>query len=327
MRDSLRTLCDSFIANRDMLKRHFRMESTYIVPVCAAMLASKGVCPDLETLRKCRDLVRANTGVFSYFRGNITLPVITMLASCDDPEEKIKKITEIYPVLKKYFSRSEYLAYAAAVLADMAETRETDMIAQRGSVIYKRMRKEHPFLTSAEDSVFAVLLAFCTQNDDELIQDMETCYKTLKPVFSYGNYVQAMSHVITLAGGNITESCSKTAEIFHLLSSAGRKYGRYYELSVLAALAILPVSAQEISDAVLDADKFLSQQKGYGFWGLDKKTRLMHAAMLVSYDYSNSSTVSAAAVTATVAMVAAQQAAIAAAIAASSAAAASSSSN
>ncbi len=327
MRDSLRKLCDSFISNRDVLKKFFKTENSYIIPVCASIFASKGITADTDTLKHCKALVKANTGVFSHFRGNAALPVISMLASDSLPDEKINTITEIYSILKQYLSRSEHLAYAAAVLSDMADIREADALAQRACIIYKRMKKEHPFLTSAEDSVFAVLLAFCSQRDDELIRDMESCYKFLKPIFSYGNYVQSMSHVITLAGGNITENCRRTAELFTLLKDAGRKYGRTYELSVLAALAILPVDTASITEDILQADSFLSQQKGYGFWGLDKGTRLMHAAMLVSFDYSQNTAVSAAAVTATISMVAAQQAAICAAITASSAAAAAASSS
>lgn len=324
MRDTLRKLCDNFIANRDMLRRHFRMESTYIVPVCASSLAVKGICPDLETLRKCRYLLRAKTSVFSYFRGNVTLPIIAMLASDNVPEEKIEKIIEIYQILKIYFSRSEYLAYSAAVLSDMTDTDKVENIAQRGRDIYGLMRKEHPFLTSSEDSIFAVLLAFCTQSDKELIDDMELCYRTLKPVFSSGNYVQSMSHVIALAGGDIRENCQKSIELYSELRTLGKKYSKYYELSVLAALAVLPADIRTLAADVAEVDDFLSTQKGYGFWGLPRSTRLMHAAMLVSSDYSACTISDTAAVSATIALIAAQQAATAAAIAASSAAAASS---
>ena len=55
---------------------------------------------------------------------------------------------------------------------------------------------------------------------------------------------------------------------------------------------------------------FLTEQKGYGFFGLDKKTRLMHAAMIVSCDYVKNDNKDVAAMTGTLAAVAAQQAAV-----------------
>ena len=46
----------------------------------------------------------------------------------------------------------------------------------------ERMKKEHPLLTSGEDSIFAVLMAFSDQSDDALLEDMETCYALLRDV-------------------------------------------------------------------------------------------------------------------------------------------------
>ncbi len=320
MRDSLKILCDGFLQNRENIKVHLKGGYGFLNPVCSAMLASKGLFPTPETLLKCRDILRSHAGIFSNLRGNITLPVITMLASSDAPEEKLRKILDIYEILKKYFSKNEFLAYGAAVLSDTIETSEADSVAQRAKTIYKLMKKEHPMITSVEDCVFALLMALSPQSDSELIKDMEICYGILKPVFSYGNYVQAMSHVITLAGGDVRESCQKAMAIYATLCNAGRQYGRYNELSVLAALAVLPVDIQKVSEDILEVDAFLAKQKGYGFWGMDKRTRLMHAAVLVSCDYSQNVAMSAAAVSTTVALFAAQQAAICAAVAASSAA-------
>ena len=81
---------------------------------------------------------------------------------------------------------------------------------------------------------------------------------------------------------------------------------------------------------MIAADDFLTEQKGYGFFGLGRKARLMHAGMLVTSDYlgaGGSAVMHTAAIGGTVSLIAAQQAAMCAAIAASSAAAAASSSS
>lgn len=320
MKESLAKLCDSFIENRDMLKSNFKLESMYITPVCAALLASKKVCPDADTFKNCQKLLKDNTGAFSNFRGYVYLPVISALATDSNPEEKIRKITEIYAILKKYFTRSQYLAYTASVLADMAEISEIDAIAERSKAIFKLMKGNHPFLTSTEDSTFAVLMAFCSQSNEELIHDIETCYSILRSSFSNRDAVQSMSHVIALAGGDVTANAQKAIALYDSLKASGRKYGKSYELAVLAALSVLPVDIETLTEEVLHADSFLAEQKGYGFWGLDKDARLMHAAMLVSFDYAESTAAAAAAITGTVAMVAAQQAALDCAIVAAAAA-------
>ena len=78
----------------------------------------------------------------------------------------------------------------------------------------------------------------------------------------------------------------------------------------------------------MEVDDFLSGQKGYGFFGLGRKQRLMHAGMLVTSDYiGRSDAMNTAAIGGTISLIAAQQAAMCAAIAAASAAAASSGSS
>ena len=79
---------------------------------------------------------------------------------------------------------------------------------------------------------------------------------------------------------------------------------------------------------IMEVDDFLAAQKGYGFFGIGRKQRLMHAGMIVASDYlGESGTMQTAAIGATLSLIAAQQAAMCAAIAASSAAAASSASS
>ena len=93
----------------------------------------------------------------------------------------------------------------------------------------------------------------------------------------------------------------------------------------LASLAMLPVEQSVLVEDIKAVDAFLAEQKGYGFLGLDKKTRLMHAAMIVSCDYIKNDTADIAAMTGAMAVVAAQQAAMCAVIAASAASTAASS--
>ncbi len=124
--------------------------------------------------------------------------------------------------------------------------------------------------------------------------------------------------------------CRRTIDLYNALKVNGCKYGTGYELATLGVLVILPVDLSAIVEDMADVDHFLSEQKGYGFLGLEKKQRLMNAGMLVSSDYIGEAdywAMNTAAIGGTISLIAAQQAAICAAIAASSAAAASASSS
>lgn len=225
----------------------------------------------------------------------------------------------MYGILKREFYGSEYLVLAASVLADMVSEEGAQQMSRKARNIYNRMKKNHPFITSGEDTVYAVLMAVSDKSDEILMEEMEVCYKKLKESFSASNEVQALAHVLAIAEGATEEKCKKVVALYDALRTSEVKYGKYYELVALASLAMLPVELDVLVEDIKAVDAFLAEQKGYGFFGMDKKTRLMHAAMIVSCDYIKSDTADIATMTGTLAAVAAQQAAMCAVIAASAA--------
>ena len=330
MRDSLRTLCDQFIQNRDIMKKVFAMDSSYIYPVCAAIATDKGKVINAEELQKCKDMLKAQTGVFSTFRGNSRAATITMLAADANPEEKLVKTLIIYDLFKKHFWANEYLPMASMVIADMLEPEQYTETIDKTKRIYDLMKQEHPFLTGGEDTVYATLLAMSDLTEEQMVRETESCYQLLKQEFFDRNAIQALSHVLALCEGSSQQKCRRTIQLYNDLKEKGCRYGTSYELATLGILAMLPVELYQVVSDIIEVDTFLKGQKGYGFFGLDKKQRLMHAGMLVVSEYmdeENSIMMNTAAVSSTISYIVAQQAATCASIAAASAAAASSASS
>ena len=135
--------------------------------------------------------------------------------------------------------------------------------AERGKRIYKRMKQEHRILTSAEDSVFAVLMSFSEQSDDALIADIEACYSLVKKRFSGGNAAQSVSHVLALSPGSAEEKAQRFLQLYDAIRAAGGKYGKHYQLSTLAAVSMMDADVGEIVQDMMDVDAFLSNQKGW----------------------------------------------------------------
>ena len=324
MRTSLSALCGSFIENRDIVKSAFAWESSYLYPVCAAIFTDKHKRADVERLHECRDLLKAQTGVFSNFRSTAKLAMVAMMAVDSDPKGKLNKALTVYDALKERFWGSQYLPVASMIIADAVEPARYDEIAARTRRIYELMKNEHPFLTSSEDSVFAAMLALSQLTDEQVVAEAEACYDLLKPEFLSRNAVQSLSHVLALSEGRAEEKCAATIGLFRDLKEQGYPYGTNYELATLGVLAILPADQTAVMADVMEVDDFLSGQKGYGFFGPGRKQRIMHAGMLVTSDYiGQSDTMRTAAVGGTLSLIAAQQAAMCAAIAASAAAASS----
>ncbi|MBO4384468.1 MAG: DUF4003 family protein [Clostridia bacterium] len=323
-RDLNKALCD-FIRYRETIRHAIRMQSDYIYPVAAAMFLSAGKKPDADELKKVRKLVRGSVSIFSNFRGNTELPLVAILASGNDPEGAWDRTQKNYALLKERFMASEHLALAAAMTCSGRDGGFSET-AVRAKRIYKRMRREHPFLTGAEDSVFALLLALDPRSDDELIDDMDECYRLLDLRFPKGNGMQAASHVLALANGSPRDKADRMIELFDAVRDAGGRYGTELELAQLAALSVTDGDTAELARLVMEADSFLKKQKGYRpVFGHTRRTRLMHAALIVSV-ISGENTANAVASQTALSMIAAQQAAICAMAASSSAAAAAASS-
>ncbi len=279
-------LVDRFIETRDAVRAAFRMENEYIYPVCAQIFLAADKPVEIEQLERCKALVKSSTSVFSSFRGNVKLPLLCMLAAGDDPEERWDRTRRYYALLKESFYGSEYLALGAMLLSDAVQEEDVPALAARGKGLYQRMKKEHPFLTGQEDSVFALLLSQSARSDDELIEDME---------------------------------------IFNAIEEAGGKYGKDWQLPILAALSLGQRFQEDLARELLEIDALLSKRKGYkGVFGLDKRARSMHAAMLLSLQHEAEpkqpvELVGAAAQQATLAIIAAQQALMCAVVASSAA--------
>ncbi len=320
MRESLQLLCDKFIENRDAVKSAFSMESVYLYPVCAAVFLEKGKMADVEELKACSKLLKDEIGFFSKlssFRGTGRLAIISMLAVNGQPEEKLEQAMELHEILRLHFAGSQYLPLTAMVLSEMISEGQYDEVAEKAKAVYRQMKKEHPFLTSGEDSVFAALLAVSDKTPEEITAEVEACYELLKPEFFSGNAVQSLAHVLALMEGDPEEKCRRTLDLYDCLKTRKCRYGTGYELGSLGLLAMLPAEMEALVQDIVEVDQFLAEQKGYGVFGPGKKQRLMHAGMIVACEYAHNPAMDAAAVGGAISLIIAEQVALCCAIAAS----------
>ena len=324
MKDSLKNKCELLIANRDAVKEAFPWENSNFYPICASFFVDCGRVADVERLKSCRQLLKSRLNVFSNFRGVSELVIVAMLAACDQPERRIDDAIEMYKKLKEHFFSSEYLPIAALILSGDVESEKYGEICAKTRRVYDLMKENHPFLTSSEDSVFSAMLALTDKSDEEMVRETETCYNILKEKFHDRNALQSLSHVLALSDDGMrtaSDKCRDTARLFDALKEKKHKYGTGYELATLGVLAMLPCGVEETVRDIIDTSDFLKTQKGYGFWGIGKQQRLMHAGMIVTSEHLGvSDAMHGAAIGSTLSLIAAQQAATCAAIAASVAA-------
>lgn len=283
MRDEVRKRCELLIQNRDMMNEAFKWGSNLLNLSAAYMITTKGKRADVVKLKECKDLIKERTGAFSNFRGNSNCIVTAMLAVSESAEHLLEDGLQAHEILKGRLRDSAYLPMAAMSVARLAEKERCEEIADRTKEIYDRIKKEHPFLTSAEDCSFCTLLALSEKSVEELVTEAEACYRFLTEHTRYPkNSVQSLSHVLALYSGTAEEKCEKVIEMYETLQACGLKYGTGYELPMLGVLAMTNKEYEVMAEELAEVSSWLSKQKGFGFWGyVTLKQRLMFAGMLL----------------------------------------------
>ena len=323
MRDEVRRRCELLIQNRDTLNEAFKWGNTLLSLSAAHIITSKEKSTDVETLKTCKALLKERTGTFSSFRGNANCAMTAILAVSENAGQLLENGLQVHEMLKGKLRDSVYLPMAAMSIARLTEKERYEEIVDRTKAIYDWIKKEHPFLTSAEDSSFCALLALSEKSVEELVTEAERCYRFLTEHTRYPkNSVQSLSHVLALFDGNAEEKCEKVMELYETLKACGLKYGTTYELSMLGILAMNHSDYEVLAEDMAEVSTWLSKKKGFGFWGgITLKQRLMFAGMLLQEPEKQDGTAETALLQSSIATVVAQQAAMISVMAASTAAA------
>ncbi|MBP3618046.1 MAG: DUF4003 domain-containing protein [Lachnospiraceae bacterium] len=324
MRDEVRRNCELLIQNRDTVQDAFKWGNSLLGLSAAQMITSKGKRTDVTTLKTCKALIKERTGAFSNFRGNANCAITAMLAVNGSAETLLEDGMQVHEMLKEKLRDSAYLPMAAMSIARLAERTRYEEIVDKTKEIYDRIKKEHPFLTSAEDSSFCALLAMSEKSVEALVTEAETCYRFLTEHTRYPkNSVQSLSHVLALYDGTAEEKCEKVVELYETFKACGLKYGTNYELPMLGILAMTKDDYEALAEELSEVSTWLSKQKGFGFWGsVTLKQRLMFAGMLLQESEGQDEVSETALLQSAIATVVAQEAAMLAVMAASASAAA-----
>lgn len=303
MDDATRQTCELLIRNRDLIKKVFRVEENATYMVCSSIYTMKGKEVDPASMKECKSLINKRVGIFNNFRGSGYSSIAAMIDASGRPEETLENGLTAYGLLKEVFFPSEFLAAAAMSIAQLAEPSDFERLSRKTREIYDRMKEQHWFRTSSQDTGLCALLALSDKPAEKIIADAEECYAILKPSFFSGEAVQSLAHVLALGDGDPKDYCDKTMGLFTRLKDAGHKYGTYYELASLGVLAMAADDFDAVVPEIIEIDEWLKGQKGFGIMStVTKKQRLMYAGMVAVKDTANESALESVAVTNMVSM-------------------------
>lgn len=287
MKQELQEKCQLFVENKNTLDKSFVWDSMMIMPVCAMLHAEENKKVDTTRIKDCRKLLKGKAGIFSGFRSHSELVLLSKMAMSDNPAGYLEQALQAYDLIKKYkMSESSFTALAAMILVDNVGITEWEAVLKKAQTIYMRMKKNHPFLTGTEDVSFAILMAMSEVPEEQLMQEMEACYKILSKKFGSSDGAQSLSHVLAMDG---KETMMKCEEIFEWNQMFKAKKKRFDDTGIVlyGGLNMLDINKDSILEEIIEVDEYLKTQKGFGFFGIDAHQRLMYATILVMNQYNN----------------------------------------
>ena len=277
-------------SNKKAIDKGFYFEMGISQVVAALLFASAGQAADIEKMKEARNILKKKAGVFSAFRDATELVVLARMALTPDMEKYIDDLIEVFNVIKKgKVFEDSYMVLTAMIIVDRDRKADAESIKDTTDEIMNRMSKLHPILTSSEDLALAALLAMSGRSVDAVIDDMEVCYQYTKKelkVKAENNSIQALSQILAVTEGDMKAKCDKVAELFAAFKENGSKFGTYLEFPALGTLLDVDVPTDVLVPEIIEAADFLKKSKGFGGLSMDKKTRLMFAALLASEIYT-----------------------------------------
>ncbi|MCR5809327.1 MAG: DUF4003 domain-containing protein [Clostridiales bacterium] len=275
MNDKLIERSVLFTSSRDALDGVFTMADSFIKSCCALELAMDGAEVSDEKLRECRNIFRYEIGVFAHLR-NIGPLVITRMAASSDPEGELKKINAAYSALRERFRGSDFLCIAAYFLSRAAGEESFAALAAKAREQYDAFKAKHRFRMAEYDHPVCLLLALRGADPAAAAEDADECFRLFreKPAF---RCTWALAENLSLCPSAPNEKTEAFRALRGELRAARISTSFTYEL---ASLAMLADRGNELSAAVSAIDGWLSENKKFKGFRIEKDERLMLSFML-----------------------------------------------
>lgn len=287
MTNQLQQKTDLFIRNVQIMKDNFKWDYGLVHRMIAFLYTGDNKEVDIDGIKNAKKLIKENTGIFSAFKdSNTILIAATMVAMHGSPHDFFEKTMNIYNRMKEAgFHASNYLTISSLLIAKKVEEANYDFAIQNTKNYYDSMKKEHRFLTSSDDYIFATMLGMSELSIDSTIREIEDCYRLLKEDFYSGNSVQSLCHVLAFGEEGASIKCSRVLKIYETLKEKKCKLGKDGELTSLGVLALVTDNVDKITDDIVQVSDYIHSKKGFGSFLVSGSERSRYAAALVSSLY------------------------------------------
>ena len=300
MNDTARQFTNRFIQNFNTAKKVYKLDGSYAaVSYAASLMASDSVITE-ERLKEAKKLVGKYSNGFINVKNTLAKEVVAAtVAESTDSEYAAQKIDEIYSSLKKITPGADFYGVPSTVIFKNVKSVEYEAIIEKVKVIYKGLKKKHPFLTSYEDVVNCTLMALTEKSAEEAIEDCEECFRILKDKYFFDNNAQTVACALSIFPGTPEEKCKKVALMEKALKEAKISLGDRAHANI--AVTSMIVKVEDIQNYIKDINEIsetLKTVRGLGNWGVGKRFRNLLSSSLATLVYSDVASVNIEGITA-----------------------------
>ncbi len=315
MDKQLKDFCELFCMNQEILRARYKWDGASACAVAAIEATARGKELDYESLKDAEELLKAETSIFSSYRGTLHVYVIAKLASSRYPVRLLEESKEAYQILKRTFSSGDYTALLSLLMPELCPDVENAVF--RGKDIFLDLKEQHRFLTTSEDQIMAVLLA-ASRKGVRVLDDIEQCFTELKGRIKVSQDSRHLiAEVLSLGERDVRFNIVRFLRLHDELKEAGYKVPDEAKLTSLATLALSEIPIEDALNTIKAIDAHLARQKEYsGIFGFTKRERLAQASVLTSAYFGGYDPDNTAIISLVISMIAAAHAAAAAAAAA-----------
>lgn len=270
-----------FTTNFSIINKTLR-QGTLVSSGASLIYATKQKTASNVNLLNIKNEFKSKVSIFSSFRNSADTLIYSAL-DADGKEEAVDKIIKNYQLLRNDFSSSCYLPLVAYLLVDSSEE-EVINFSSKMKELYKKERKNHPYLTGEEDYSSLALMIKFSSSLDKTYDSYLKCYDLLKEKVKLpSNIRQTSAMILALDDDNDELKVNRFVEIFNSLKTNKINFGNSFFLPLLAISALARVNP----DSYVEEIKSISLQiknhptfKGIFGCKIGKGMRNAYAALL-----------------------------------------------
>jgi len=285
MNNELQEKLALFAENNQQIKSDFPWQGAMSKRLVASVYAMGDRTLDSDAIRDCHKMIKDEVGIFSSFRGNLSLYIASSLSLDEHPEQLFSDMIQVYKLLKEEkFWSSDFLAATVFEITANAESENFSTIVNETKEFFDEMKASHRLRVGGDDYIFAAMLALSDVSLHTGIERLNQLYSQLRSEFGFttpGSSILALSQMLVL--GESTDKCVRnTLQLNEQLRERKIRLDRSFVLPSLGVLGLLEVDMEVIINDLMAARDYLRGQKGFGALSISEQELLLYVVSFVA---------------------------------------------